>query len=241
MRISTSAIAAVPCALCLLLGMGPKFMLGRLVRTWPQAQQINPGLAFEVVSSDVAKDGTISVRYRVMDATGLPLDVTGKQTSGTISVSHQAGYVPTGQSYFQSYSTRPPPAGRNPVTLGAEDSGGTLEAVGAGEYIYTFRTKAPPGWDSAATHRIAVHGLRDLKQWGLGIKYADTTFDFVPAGGTPKPPELYRHCNNCHGATQAAPDGSPRSEQLCILCHHATEMRELILSEGRITGGLVNP
>jgi OmcA/MtrC family decaheme c-type cytochrome len=221
--------------------MGPKFMLGRLVRTWPQAQQINPGLAFEVVSSDVAKDGTISVRYRVMDATGLPLDVTGKQTSGTISVSHQAGYVPTGQSYFQSYSTRPPPAGRNPVTLGAEDSGGTLEAVGAGEYIYTFRTKAPPGWDSAATHRIAVHGLRDLKQWGLGIKYADTTFDFVPAGGTPKPPELYRHCNNCHGATQAAPDGSPRSEQLCILCHHATEMRELILSEGRITGGLVNP
>jgi OmcA/MtrC family decaheme c-type cytochrome len=155
----------------------------------------------------------------VMDATGFPLDVTGKQTSGAITVGHQAGYAPTGQSHFLSYSTKPAPAGRNPSTLGAEDSGGTLTAVSVGEYIYTFRTKAPPGWDPTATHRIAVHGLRDLKQWGFGTKYADTTFDFVPAGGTPRAPEVYRHCNSCHGGSQAAPDGSPRSEQLCIMCH----------------------
>jgi hypothetical protein len=132
MRISTPAIAGVPCALCLMLGMGPEFMLGGLVQTSPEAQHINPGLAFRVVSSNVAKDGIISVCYRVVDATGLPLDVTGKQTSGTISVSHQAGYVPTGQSHFQSYSTQPPPAGKNPGTLGAEDSGGKLEAESAG-------------------------------------------------------------------------------------------------------------
>lgn len=212
-------MAAVPCALGLLLAAESSLVLSGQERNAPESQQINPGLAFRVVSANIAKDGTISVRYRVMDATGLPLDVTGRQTAGAISVSHQAGYVPTGQSHFLSYSTRPPPAGRNPVTLGTKDSGGTLAAVSAEEYIYTFRTKAPPGWNPTATHRIAVHGLRDLTQWGLGTKYADTTFDFVPAGGTPKAPELHRHCNSCHGASQAAPDGSLRSEELCIMCH----------------------
>ena len=211
MRIPTLAIAAVPCALSLLLG-GQE-------QTSAEARRINPGLAFRVVSADVARDGAISVRYKVTDSTGLLLDVMGKQTPGAIAVRHQAGYVLRGQTHFLSYTTKPPPAGRNPSTLGAEDSGGTLTAVSSGEYIYTFHAKAPPGWDPAATHRIVVHGLRDLKPWGLGAKYADTTFDFVPAGGTPQAPEVYRHCNSCHGASQAAPDGSPRSEELCIMCH----------------------
>ena len=219
MGISTLAVTLVPCVWGLLLAAESRFLPGGQERTSPEAQQINPGLSFHVGSASIAKDGIICVRYRVMDATGLPLDVAGKQTRGAITVSHQAGYAPAGQAHFLSYSTRTPPVGRNPVTLGAEDSGGTLASVGAGEYIYTFRAKAPPGWDPTATHRIVVYGLRDLKQWGLGTKYADTTFDFVPAGGTPRAPEVYRHCNSCHGVSQAAPDGSPRSEQLCIMCH----------------------
>ena len=176
-------------------------------------QGINPGLVFQVVSASVAADGTISVRYRVTDSAGSPL------APGAVAARHQAGYVLKGQTHFTSYTTRAAPVGRNPSTLGAEDAGGTLTAVSGGEYIYVFRTKAPPGWDATATHRIVVHGLRDLRQVGLGTKYADTTFDFVPAGGKPEAPVIHRHCNTCHGATQAAPDGSPRSEEICIMCH----------------------
>ena len=222
MRVSAWFVTAVRCAFGFLLASESLIIPG--LRGWP-AQQIDRGLSIRILSADIAKDGTIRARYRVTDGTGLPLDIAGKHTPGAIKVSHQAGYAPEGQTHFVSYSTSPPPQGRNPVTLGARDSGGKLEVAGPGEYVYTFRTKAPPGWDAAATHRIAVHGLRDLKPLGRAesVKYADTTFDFVPAGGTPKPPEIHRHCNSCHLSTQAAPDGSPRSEQLCIMCH--TQMK----------------
>ena len=219
MRISTLFMASVPLAVALLAASQSPSVAG-----WA-SQQNDPGLSIRVLSADIAKDGTIRARYRVTDGTGLPLDIAGSKTPGTIQMSHQAGYAPEGQTHFVSYSTSPAPQGRNAATLGARDVGGKLEAAGRGEYVYTFRAKAPPGWNPAATHRIAVHGLRDLKPLGRAesVKYADTTFDFVPAGGTPKPPEIHRHCNSCHGATQAGPDGSPRSEQLCIMCH--TQMK----------------
>ncbi len=220
MRTLSLATTAVPCALGLVLAVGPKVTVSGQGPIPTEARHsINPGLSFRVVSASVEKDGTISVQYRVMDSAGLPLDLTGKETQGAIAVKYQAGYALKGQTHFLSYTTRPAPSGRPLPTLGAEDSGGALRAVSAGEYVYTFGTKAPPGWDAKATHRIVVHGLRDMKQWGLGVKYADTTFDFVPSGGTPESPEVFRHCNTCHGATQAAPDGSPRSEQICIMCH----------------------
>ncbi len=217
--VNTLVIAAISCVSAVVSPGGLQALQKGQERTQLKAPQVGPGLAFRVISANIDKTGIITVQYRVMDQAARPLDITGKQTPGIISVSHQAGFAPNGESYFSSYSTRPPPVGRTPVTLGSEDSGGTLAAVGFGEYLYTFATKAPDGWDPTATHRIAVHGLRDLKPWGLGVTYADTTFDFVPAGGTPQAPEVYRHCNNCHGRSQAAPDGSPRSERLCIMCH----------------------
>ncbi|MGA8578676.1 MAG: OmcA/MtrC family decaheme c-type cytochrome, partial [Bryobacteraceae bacterium] len=62
-----------------------------------------------------------------------------------------------------------------------------------------------------------------------GTDYADTTFDFVPAGGTPAPRDVVRpaDCNNCHGSAAtstgsnglAAHGGTRRSVGLCIMCH----------------------
>ena len=71
------------------------------------------------------------------------------------------------------------------ATQAAGDSGGTTTTVAVGEYIYTFKTKAPAGFNPTLTNRIGIYGSRNLTEWDLGTADASTTFDFVPAGGTP--------------------------------------------------------
>lgn len=194
---------------------------------------VQPGLAVTVVSSQIGSDGTISVDYKLADPNGNPLDRSGVTTPGPISLSFLAAYIPRGQEQYSSYIVRTATApGGATGTQAAADSGGTTRTVSTGEYVYTFATKAPAGFDASATHRIGIYGSRNLTQWDLGTNYADTTFDFVPAGGTPAPRDVVRtaDCNQCHGlpngltsvtgsAGLAAHGGSRRSVSLCIICH----------------------
>ncbi len=194
---------------------------------------VRPGLVITVVSATITSDGTISVDYKLTDPAGAPLDRSGVITPGAISLSFLAAYIPKGQSQYTSYIVRTvtAPSGAS-ATQSAADSGGTTQTVTTGEYIYTFATKAPPGFDANATHRIGIYGSRNLTEFDLGTNYADTTYDFVPAGGTPAPRDVVRtaDCNQCHGlpngltsstgsAGLAAHGGSRRSVQLCIMCH----------------------
>jgi len=194
---------------------------------------VQPGLVIGVVSSKIASDGTISVDYKLADPTGAPLDRSGVTTPGPISLSFLAAYISKGQEQYTSYIVRTAtaPSGAK-ATQAAADSGGTTQTVATGEYVYTFSTKAPAGFDASATHRIGIYGSRNLTQWSLGTNYADATYDFVPAGGTPVPRDVVRtaDCNQCHGlpngltsstgsAGLAAHGGSRRSVQLCIICH----------------------
>ena len=185
-------------------------------------QYIQPGLTFKVVSSNIASNGTISVDFKVTDPTGAALDRTGVVTPGTISSSFLIAYVPKGQEQFSSYVTRTATAavGGATATQAAADSGGTYQTVATGEYIYTFSTKAPAGFDTTASHRIGIYGSRNLTQWSLGTNYASTTYDWVPAGGTPKPRDVVRtpDCNKCHDQL-AFHGGSRRGVELCIMCH----------------------
>src|SRR5436305_2343067 len=64
---------------------------------------VRPGLNITIVSAKVANDGTISVDYKIADPKGLPLDLTGVQTPGTISVSFCLAYIPKGESQFFMY------------------------------------------------------------------------------------------------------------------------------------------
>ena len=148
-------------------------------------QYVNPGLVFSVVSATIAADGTISVDYKMTDPYGLALDKVGIQTPGTISTSLLAAYIPKGQAEYVSYTSRVATAvtGGATATQASADSGGTTQTVAVGEYIYTFKTKAPAGFDPTATHRIGIYGSRNLTVWDMGTNYASTTFDFVPAGG----------------------------------------------------------
>jgi len=248
MRLSPGSCAASRCGL-VLLGVGLAVSIGALhaQRKSPfnphekayyadpaQVVYVQPGLTITIVSAKIASDGTISVDYKVTDPNGGPLDRTGVVTPGAISLSFLAAYIPKGQEQYSSYIVRTVTAasGGASATQAAADSGGATTTVSTGEYIYTFATKAPAGFDPTATNRIGIYGSRNLTQWDLGTNYADATFDFVPAGGTPTPRDIVRtaDCNSCHGlpngmtsvtgsAGLAAHGGSRRDVQLCIMCH----------------------
>ncbi len=191
----------------------------------PQAivEYVNPGLVFSVVKASIASDGTISVDYKVTDPSGLPLDINGIQTPGAISPRFLAAYIPNGQEQFASYivSTVTAVTGGATATQAAGDSGGTTSTVAVGEYVYTFKNKAPSGFDPNATNRVGVYGSRNLTQWDLGTNYASATYDFVPSGASkPAPRDVVRDadCNKCHDI-MSFHGGSRVGTALCIMCH----------------------
>jgi OmcA/MtrC family decaheme c-type cytochrome len=190
----------------------------------PQAvvEYVNPGLVFTIVSDKIASDGTISVDFKITDPNGLPLDLAGVLTPGAVSPRFLVAYIPKGQSQFVSYIATVATAvtGGATATQASTDSGGTTQTVATGEYIYTFKTKAPSGFDATASHRIGIYGSRNLTQWDLGTNYASAFSDFVPAGGTPSPRQVVMQadCNSCH-STLSFHGGSRVGVDLCIMCH----------------------
>ena len=187
-------------------------------------EYVNPGLFFSIVSAKIASDGTISLDYKIFDTglTGLPLDIAGVLTPGAVSPHYVAAFIPKGQEQYSSYITTIATAvtGGATATQAAGDSGGTTTTVATGEYIYTFKNKAPAGFDPTLTNRIAVYGSRSLTAYGLTTYYATATYDFVPAGGTPVPRDVVRDpdCNACHSLISFH-GGSRVGTALCIMCH----------------------
>lgn len=183
---------------------------------------VRPGLVFQIVSAKIAADGTISIDYKVSDPKGLPLDIAGIQTPGAVAPSFVAAYIPKGQKQYVSYvtGTRTSTDGKTTVTRAQADAGGANTLVTAGEYLYTFNTKAPKGFDPTATHRVGIYGNRNLTEFDLGTDHASTVFDFVPAGGTPAPREVIKtaSCNKCHDALSHH-GGNRVGLEMCIMCH----------------------
>jgi OmcA/MtrC family decaheme c-type cytochrome len=183
---------------------------------------VRPGLVLTINSAQIASDGTISAVYSVADPNGLPLDAAGVTTPGTISLSLVAAVIPNTQEQYVSYTTRSAIG----TVLGTiqqpgADSGGKSTALAAGQYQYTFTTKAPSGYDATATHTIGIYGSRNLTVYNLGTNYASATFNFVPNGA---PVTHVRDvietasCNACHDQLSAH-GGSRRGMNMCVLCH----------------------
>ncbi|MGA3187672.1 MAG: OmcA/MtrC family decaheme c-type cytochrome [Bryobacteraceae bacterium] len=184
---------------------------------------VNPGLVIIVNSAAIGSDGTITAVYTLTDPNGLPLDSTGATTPGTISVSLVAAVLPNGISDYTTYTTAA--ASGTLLTLieqpGA-DSGGAATSLGSGQYQYIFHTKAPPGYDTTATHTIGIYGSRNLTVFDLGTNYASTTYNFVPDGATVSHINDQIEtvsCNNCHDQLSAH-GGSRRGLTMCVLCHN---------------------
>src|SRR5581483_9407940 len=145
---------------------------------------VRPGLVFKATTASIAADGTITARVLVTDPQGLPLDRDGINTPGPVSISFIAANIPKGQRQYVSYTTRvqTSPITKQSATQAGADSGGTFVKNADGDYTYTFKTKAPAGFDSSVTHTIGVYGSRNLTTFDLGTNYASTTFNFVPNG-----------------------------------------------------------
>lgn len=185
-------------------------------------QFVRPGLVIKINSAQIAGDGTITTVYTVTDPQGLPLDSTGVTTPGTISLSFVAAVLPSNQGHYTSYTTRTSSGTVLASTQQAgSDSGGSSTQVGPGQYQYTFHTRAPSGFDAAATHTIGIYGSRNLTVFNLGTNFASTTFNFVPNGApVTRTHDIIRtaSCNACHDQLSAH-GGSRRGIDLCVLCH----------------------
>ncbi|MFB3829244.1 MAG: OmcA/MtrC family decaheme c-type cytochrome [Bryobacteraceae bacterium] len=184
---------------------------------------VRPGLNIKILSAEIATDGTIKARLRVTDPKGLPLDRDGVITPGAISMSLIAATIDTGQKEYRAYTTRSqtsPITKQTAIQAGA-DSGGVWEKVADGEYVYTFKTKAPANYNRNATHTIGVYGSRNLTEFDMGTQYDDDVFTFVPNGSkvtTVRDVIRTSSCNRCHDQL-AFHGGTRRSMELCVLCH----------------------
>jgi len=167
--------------------------------------------------------GQISVRFRIFDVDGLPLDRTGVLTAGPVTLSFICSYIPKGQSQYVSYTTRirTDAASGKSATQATSDTGGTYQQVADGEYIYTFAATAPASLDRSATHTVGVWATRNLSEYSLSNEFSDAAYTFVPDGS---PVQTVRDivktasCNQCHDPLNAH-GGARQIVEVCILCH----------------------
>jgi len=173
---------------------------------------VRPGLVIQIQSAVIGMDRTISTVFTLADPQGLPLDRSGVTSAGPIALSFVAATIPNGQEQYTSYTTRQATgAALGTVTQAAADTGSTFTTLAAGQYRYTFGTKARVGFDVTATHTIGIFGTRNLTEFGVGRNFESTTFNFVPNGSavvTVRDVVRDASCNACHD--QLSHHGGPR-------------------------------
>jgi OmcA/MtrC family decaheme c-type cytochrome len=101
------------------------------------------------------------------------------------------------------------------------DSGGTTQKISDGQYVYTFATKLPAGYDRTVTHTIGAYGSRNLSEFDLGTQYSNSVYNFVPDGSAVKViRDVVRTatCNKCHH-DMGFHGGSRKTMEICVLCH----------------------
>jgi OmcA/MtrC family decaheme c-type cytochrome len=185
------------------------------------------GVVVKIQSAAIAKDGTITVRATIVDTDGLPLDRLGVSSNGKVSLSFIAATIPAGQTQYVSYTTTVAKAtiNTNPNQIqAANDSGGAFTTNAIGDYVYTFKTKAPVTFDPTATNAIGVSAARDLSEFGTFDEWSQVSndvFTFVPDGSAVKATRSVvttEACNQCHNPL-IGHGGSRLKVELCIMCH----------------------
>lgn len=188
---------------------------------------VRPGVTVKITSAAVAKDGTITARFKIADPKGVPLDRLGITTPGAVSISLIAVYIPAGKKQYVSYTTTTLAAtlNKNPTqTQAGNDSGGTFVQNADGDYTYTFKTKAPANFDPTVTHAIGISARRDLSEFITQAEWASVgndVYTFVPDGSAVKVTREVvstAACNQCHNPLFGH-GGSRIAVELCITCH----------------------
>jgi OmcA/MtrC family decaheme c-type cytochrome len=237
MRVSFSSQAAMRIGLALSVVVGSAALLSssdtpvftRMDKAYyadPSAINfVRPGLVIKITSASVAEDGTIQARFTLTDPKGLPLDRDGITTPGSISTRFVVSWIPNNARQYISYITRTVTSSitGNSAIQATYDSGGTFTMNADGDYTYTFKNKAPSGYDRTATHSIGVWAARDLSEFDLdGIaNYDSDVFTFVPSGApvtVTRDVVRTQSCNKCHDPLSAHDERE--GVELCVLCHN---------------------
>jgi len=192
-----------------------------------QVNFVRPGILVKVAGAAIAADGTITARVTITDPKGVPLDKDGITTPGAVTLRFIAATIPAGKTQYFAYTTTTLKStiNNNPAQVqAATDSGGTFAKNADGDYTYTFKTKAPSGFDTAATHAIGVTAQRDLSEFIEYDEWSETSndvYNFVPKGGavtTVRSIVPTTACNTCHNPL-IGHGGSRLTVEMCILCH----------------------
>ncbi|UCF37584.1 MAG: OmcA/MtrC family decaheme c-type cytochrome [Acidobacteriota bacterium] len=206
-----------------------------------QVAFVRPGLDIEITDWAIAEDGTVSVTVTVADNAGMPLDLNGVMTPGSIRLSFVLATIPQGSDWYSAYTLRTvtSPITGDTAVQSTSDSDGVFEEVEVGTYVYTFGTKLPSDYDRDATHSIGFYAERDLSEWEMGAPMDDGVINFVPSGGeveTIRSLVTNEACANCHDPLRM--HGRRHSVELCIMCHYegiidpdtgnTVDMREMI-------------
>ena len=196
--------------------------------TEDQIAFIRPGLELEILEVTIPDDLQPTVRFKLTDPAGLPLDREGISTPGPVSTSFILSYIPQGEEAYIAYTTRiqTSPITGDSAEQGTSDSGGSYETVVTGEYIYKFATVLPDDYDTDATTTLGIYARRDLTEFDLDRYVANELEHFIPSGnGVAEPRDIVttETCNaRCHDPL-AIHGGSRQEVGLCILCHNPTQ------------------
>jgi OmcA/MtrC family decaheme c-type cytochrome len=162
------------------------------------------------------------VKFTLKNATGVPLDRTGKLTPDAVNVRFvlaQLGANSDGSAaQYTAYTTRvqTSPITQQSASQGTTESNGTFEAldVTQGSYEYTFST-ALPGFDATKTQTVLAIASR-------GTAYDREMRSVRPDGGAVAAREVVSdaNCASCHGEF-AAHGGSYTKASQCVMCHNA--------------------
>jgi OmcA/MtrC family decaheme c-type cytochrome len=220
------ALAVVASAFLLASADGPVFS-GHDKAAYLSPDQVNfvrPGLVIKITKVEIAADGTVKTSYSLTDPRGDALDREGIYSPGTISVSMIAARIPRGEPQYTAYTTRvqtSPITGASAIQA-TTDSGGTHQKIADGQYVYTFATKLPAGYDRTVTHTIGAHASRNLSEFELGTQNSNSVYNFVPDGS---PVKVVRDvvrtatCNKCHHSMGFHGSGARKTMEICVLCH----------------------
>jgi OmcA/MtrC family decaheme c-type cytochrome len=190
-----------------------------------QVAFIRPGFNVEITDYNIAADRTVTLTFTAKDAGGLPLDLNGVYTPGSIRISFLIAYLPEDgyEAQYVDYATRSVTSPITGVTaIQPTSDSGTIEEIEIGTYKYTFGQQLPADYDQDATHTIGFYAERDLSEFDLPNRVANGYVTFVPSGA---PVTQVRQvttdaaCAQCHDDLIA--HGRRHLVELCVLCHYA--------------------
>lgn len=188
-----------------------------------QVAFIRPGLDLAILDVSINEERRIVVTFSIKDPKGMALDINGVDTPGPVSPGFLFAYIPQDRGQYFNYNTRRASSSVTGITTyqPTSDSGGTIESLGDGVYVYTGGKPLPEDYDQDATHTVGAYARRDLREFGLDRYASNAIHNWVPSGApVTKVREVVvtENCNECHNPLEFH-GGSRKETGLCIMCH----------------------